>query len=503
MVSPNSEYPGFGDTAPLDIGALGPAAAAAAVQRITDGSFDAWSDTASKVGFCARPVRLAGRSATVEAATGRVLDTFSSERTPLGVVYRPCGNRRADACPACSRTYARDTFEMLRAGLVGGKSVPVSVAQNPVLFATFTAPSFGLVHGPRGTAGSSTGGRCRPRDISEKCPHGRPIGCMAIHEPGDLVAGSPLCGECYDWTGAIIWNWCAPELWRRTVMALRRAIAAELGVSEESLNESASLQYAKVAEYQARGLVHFHALFRLDGPSGVGTAAPMDGSELARTFRRVVPGVQFSAPRVGPDDTPRLIRWGDQLDVRPVRGAKASEYQTDSLKSEQVAGYLAKYSTKDVNALGAGHNRAPHLQRLEETCRSLARQVEEQGDDSRYELLGKRIRTLGFRGHFSTKSRQYSVTLGALRRARHRFQLLKAELDRNGARLDPQGLEERLLGEDEGSTLIIGSWTFQGSGWTRSGDKALALAAAVRAREYAQWRAEQKRNGVHHREARL
>lgn len=501
-MSPNAVFSGFGDTAPLDIAALGPATTTDMVQRIADGSFDAWADTASKVSFCTRPVRLVGGSATIEASTGRVLDTFSSDLAPLGVVYRPCGNRRADVCPACSRTYERDTFEMLRAGLVGGKSIPASVAENPVLFVTFTAPSFGLVHGPRGTADSSTGGRCRPRDISEKCPHGRPIGCMAIHEPGDLPAGSPLCGECYDWTGAIVWNWCAPELWRRTVMALRRAIAAELGVSEDSLNESVSLQYAKVAEYQARGLVHFHALFRLDGPSGVGTAAAMDGSELARMFRRVIPGVEYSAPPTGPDDVARLITWGKQFDVRPVRGAKASEYQSDSLESQQVAGYLAKYATKDVNALKTGHNRVPHLHQLEETCRSLALQVEEQGHDSPYQLLGKRIRTLGFRGHFSTKSRKYSVTLGALRRARHRFQLLKAELDRNGGRLDPQGLEERLLGEDEGSTLIIGSWTFQGSGWTRSGDKALALAAAVRAREYAQWRAEQKRSGAHHREAR-
>ena len=100
---------------------------------------------------------------------------------------------------------------------------------------------------------------------------------------------------------------------------------------------------------------------------------------------------------------------------------------------------------------------------------------------------------LGFRGHFSTKSRRYSVTLGALRRARHRFQTLAAESAPTGEPLDVRDLEERLLADEEETTLVIGSWTYQGTGWTRGGDQALALAAAGRAREYAQWKAEQSR----------
>lgn len=80
---------------------------------------------------------------------------------------------------------------------------------------------------------------------------------------------------------------------------------------------------------------------------------------------------------------------------------------------------------------------------------------------------------LGFRGHFSTKSRSYSITLGALCRARHRFQKLATVAD------------------DEETTLVIGSWTYQGTGWPRTGDEALALAAA-RAREHDQWKAERK-----------
>jgi hypothetical protein len=35
-----------------------------------------------------------------------------------------------------------------------------------------------------------------------------------------------------------------------------------------------SVSDAKVAEYQRRGVVHFHAIIRLDGPAGPTTAPP-------------------------------------------------------------------------------------------------------------------------------------------------------------------------------------------------------------------------------------
>ncbi|WP_371814066.1 replication initiator [Phycicoccus sp. HDW14] len=84
---------------------------------------------------------------------------------------------------------------------------PEQVADNPLLFATFTAPSFGLVHGHRG------GRPCRPRrrDDRTRCPHGRPQWCTTIHEPGDARSGAPLCPDCYDTASAVIWQWHAPN----------------------------------------------------------------------------------------------------------------------------------------------------------------------------------------------------------------------------------------------------------------------------------------------------
>lgn len=489
----SGRFPGFGENAALDLDGLSPGAESGMVSRLVDGTFAAWADTAAAVNYCARPVRLVGGSTTIDIATGEVLGSFSSADAPLGVLYRPCGNRRADVCPSCSRVYARDTFAMIRAGLVGGKTVPERVVDNPLLFVTLTAPSLGHVHGPRRHAGQPTGGRCRPRDSAASCSHGRPLSCMTVHGPGDPVNGSALCSDCYDWNCAVIWQWWAPELWRRTTIALRRSLAAALRVPDFRLRFVGSLQYVKVAEYQARGLVHFHALIRLDGPGGPGSPASLNGDQLASLTEDTARAVACSAPAVDADDVDRTLAWGKQLDVRVVRQGHRTDDPNGPLSPEQVAGYLAKYVTKDADSIRDRSAPRPHLTRLAATCRNLAHRARaHDATHSPYLLLGKWAHMLGFRGHFCTKSRRYSVTLGRLRRARQRFQALTAEARRSGDALDVRDLEARLLADDEDTILVIGSWGYQGSGWTRPGDQELALAAAARAREYQRWRAERQ-----------
>lgn len=108
-------------------------------------------------------------------------------------------------------------------------------------------------------------------------------------------------------------------------------------------------------------------------------------------------------------------------------------------------------------------------------------------------LLRKWAHMLGFRGHFSSKSRCYSVTLGSLRRARRRWQQLAADSRRTDEPLDTGDLERRLLADDEEeTTLVVGSWAYVGSGRRNESEAALAIAAAGRAREYQQWRAERR-----------
>jgi len=118
-------------------------------------------------------------------------------------------------------------------------------------------------------------------------------------------------------------------------------------------------------------------------------------------------------------------------------------------------------------------------------ARTLARRAEHSGDpDSPYRLLGKWVHEYGYRGHFATKSRRFSITLGALRRARQRAQALVAAANRDGRTLDLAALEADLLAdEDNETTLVIGHWTYVGTGWNNDAETALALATAARARE--------------------
>lgn len=258
------------------------------------------------------------------------------------------------------------------------------------------------------------------------------------------------------------------------------------------------MQYAKVAEYQLRGAVHFHALVRLDGPQtpeGFEPApAAVTAPVLAALVAQAANAVRFTAPPVHDEDPVRVLAFGAQVDTRPVRTSRRTDDPERALTPEQVAGYLAKYATKSTGDTGAKDN--AHLRRLEATARHLAGRavtVDEDGNVP-YGLLGKWVHTLGFRGHFATKSRRYSVTLGHLRRARQRAQARIAEANRTGTAIDLRQLGAELLADDgDETTVVIGSWAYAGSGWANEGETALAVAAAARAREYAQERAEQKR----------
>lgn len=486
-------FPGFGEDAPLNLPELSAKAAHGLAARVTDASWDAFSDALTSARFCTHPVRLRGRVHEVDSRTGEARLVFDSANSPLGQVFKPCGNRREHICSSCSRLYARDTFEVIRTGVQGGKQVPETVADNPLLFVTLTAPSFGLVH-------SSSERACRPRrrDDRTRCLHGRPTWCHAHHSDDDK-AGTPLCEDCYDYASHIVWQWWAPELWRRFTMNVRRGLARSLGASDRGLKEHASIQFAKVAEYQARGAIHFHALLRLDGPAdaGIGSPAPLAVSAdvLGALVTDAASSARFTARPVFDGDVARSLAFGTQLDVRIVRATRRTDDPDGALSAGQVAGYLAKYATKDATNAGGRERRATqHVRRLRMTCQDLFEQslTAWAMEENPYLLLGKWEHALGFRGHFSSKSRRYSVTLGALRRARSRWHRVMADASQRGETLDVTELERRLLADDEDTTVIYGEWSFAGTSWPCPGDAELAAAAAARAREYEQWKAANK-----------
>ena len=273
------------------------------------------------------------------------------------------------------------------------------------------------------------------------------------------------------------------------------------------------MQYAKVAEYQLRGLVHFHALVRLDGPRTPEGFAPapaaLDAAGLALLVRQAATTVRLTVPGVHADDPARVLAFDRQIDARPVRTSRRTDDPARVLDPEQVAGYLAKYATKSAADTCRTDNL--HHRRIRATTRALAgraliaaaaRSSLHGGPEANpYRLLGRWVHMLGFRGHFASKSRRYSVTLGALRRARRRAQILIAQSRDSGRPLDLAALEADLLAdEDTETTLVVGQWRYVGSGWATEGERVLATAAAARAREYAQWHARQRRESCGKRE---
>jgi uncharacterized Zn-finger protein len=336
------------------------------------------------------------RGEFVNVATGEV-----NERALLVA----CKDRRAVLCPSCSYLYKADAWIVVSTGLIGGKGVPASVSDHPRLFLTLTAPSFGTVHRRRND------GSCQPGRL-RFCQHGRVLACSRHHDDGEPEIGSPLCDFCYHYADAVLWNAESSRLWNRSYEQIRRRLAIALGVSFEELSQHVRLNYLKVAEFQRRGLVHFHVVLRADGPGELFSPPPPELTTelLASIIKNVVK--EFSI--IGPRGT---VSWGRQFQV-----ADASTLNRDDLR---IAAYVAKYATKSADgsldfARGFNSrseilrvNSPSHLQQLALTAWDLAQ------DPSLVKLNTRgHAHTFGFRGQLITKSRHYSTRFQDLRDAR-------------------------------------------------------------------------------------
>jgi hypothetical protein len=473
-------------TEPMRVGDVLPEVLAEVVDRAGHG-YDRWRELVAQAGYCHHPIRLAGRVEHADQATGEVRQVYDSDREPDGVLLKACGTRRESRCPSCAATYRADAYQLLAAGLKGGKGVPESVASHPRLFVTFTAPSFGRVHSRKAQ------GRlvlpCHPHRQGARCSHGVRDGCWHRHSEDDPRLGKPLCPACYDAQAQVLWNALAPELWRRTTIAVQRALAREVGLSEAGLRQVVRVSYAKVAEFQRRGAIHFHAVIRLDAATACrcpGCLAPppqpFTAVLLEDALRQAVATVRAPCPSIGggPD---RYARWGEQLDVHNI--TREDGDQAGELSAKQVAGYIAKYASKATESFGSGLDQRltdaddlEHLGGLPVHVAELVKAAWELG--GRPELEGLRLRAwahmLGFGGHWSTKSRRYSTTMTALRRARVAF--AKRRRARYGIPLDAWDRPE-----DDQAVIVVASWVYVGSGYASEGERWLALSAAARARE--------------------
>jgi hypothetical protein len=318
---------------------------------------------------------------------------------------------------------------------------------------TLTAPSFGAVH-------SGSGSKCRDHKKiggHMRCLHGKPLWCSTIHEHTDARVGQPLCAECYDYLGHVLFTWHLPELWRRFTIALRRNLTKHLK-SQGIVPGSVKASFVKVVEMQARAIPHIHALIRLDPPEGHartttdgsrdhndhGPAAtcgggerrsatglawepPISAAELATLIQQAARTVtldvqhpytnrQSDNPDKSDDTAPPLVvRFGTQIDSQPLRTQNHTiPAESDpgvgmsATSPRRVAGYLAKYVTKSLQDFGVAARRlsaeaiaelnvTDHVRAILTTIARLASQAHTLGNDA-LAGIGRWLHTLGYRG---------------------------------------------------------------------------------------------------------
>ena len=232
---------------------------------------------------------------------------------------------------------------------------------------------------------------------------------------------------------------------------MRRTLARQAGLTSKALAAQVRVSFAKVAEYQRRGVVHFHAIIRLDGPAGPTTAPPAWATLalLTAAIDQAARTVHLETP-AAPGLPARTLAWGRELDTRPIT-------TTGELTDSKVAAYVAKYATKAAECTGTLDRRITPADQLadlpirEHARRHIAECIRLSKLPGLEDLrLAAWAHMLGFCGHFSTKSRAYSTTLGALRADRAAYQREQAI----AAGLLPD------LGDD--TTIVVTDWHFAG-----------------------------------------
>ena len=290
-----------------------------------------------------------------------------------------------------------------------------------------------------------------------------------------------MCPDCYDYEAAVLFNLHAGKLWKRFTTYLPRHLARLAGVTGKQLRQELRIRYVKVAEYQARGVIHFHAVIRLDANTKDGFLPPMvryDAALLGDAIALAAKAVRLDVPGSGP----RIrLGFGRELDCRPV-WRQPFAASGNPLDPGAVANYIAKYVTKAVDVPGLPDIRIKHASEIDALrCPSHHKRMVAMAWDlgARTSVGDPRLRhwahTLGYGGHPLTKSRRYSVTFGYIRGER----VTRRRLERwpDGER-DPWGRPV-----DDAVVLILKTWRYAGTGYDPATPGAeMAIESAVRAR---------------------
>lgn len=228
------------------------------------------------VGHCEHPITV------VDDATGEI----QSVR---------CGSRLKRVCKSCSALAKKDYQKLIQGGFTD-----VDTSKFVFYFLTLTAPSFGKTH------------------FVPKV--GRPLrrcACGRRHDPvSDAgMRGAPLDFEQYDYRGCVRWNNLVGHLWDSTRAKLQVALPG--------------FSYAKVYEFQERGALHLHAIFRVPVVERI---EPDQLRDIARSTVR----------RDG-------MRWGEVADCQQIR--QVADRDSFVRYMAKMLVYVTKDSTGEVSAL--------------------------------------------------------------------------------------------------------------------------------------------------------
>jgi hypothetical protein len=88
-------------TEPVRVADVLPGVLAEVIDRASN-RYDRWAEQVAAAGYCAHPIRLAGRVEQVDRATGELRQVYDTADEPDGTLLKACGTRRASRCPSCA-----------------------------------------------------------------------------------------------------------------------------------------------------------------------------------------------------------------------------------------------------------------------------------------------------------------------------------------------------------------------------------------------------------------
>lgn len=339
---------------------------------------------------CSRPLTVTATSSN--SSNGTVLST---------TFKKACGTRLSSLCQSCSRIYCGDLRHLVRSGLdkkrLGGRNVAT--------FLTFTAPGsdvFGATHSRLEKV--STNGK----------PYVQRCACGATHRRGDDCLGSAVNPSTYNYDAAALFNASSSRLLTITLQKIARLMGEE------------NLARVRVAEFQQRGLIHFHVLILGDVPKKI-VEAVVKGGRLT----------YISDTEQGPKVKTRLIRkaqhngvvWGEQFDVQTILAesqakleryiSKLVSYAVKSVGTDERGAYQHERAMRQAGLRSCPCNR-PHGP-IATSESNVADFAERQHNRWRCRRQRSATRNWGFRGHVFAASRSWGATLQEIRERRRNF----------------------------------------------------------------------------------